>query len=212
MLPSNATDSLGSPVERSDTHVDRLNALWKLSVQRGLSDPERIRAMLAMAAEVLDMDLVVLGEFGEHYTARYVSDRLSVFPEGTTLAVEDVLCHGVHQSQTSVHFPDLTAHPLHAQDPLVTELDMRTYSGIPVSVGEEARWVLAFLRRHRDSTLNAVDIAYMDLIADWLGNALLSIVTKRSAAAYCLDGSADGVGEPARGRGASAKGKGSHAA
>jgi len=178
MLPPNATDPIGSPVERSDTHVDRLNALWKLSVQRGLSDPERIRAMLAMAAEVLDMDLVVLGEFGEQYTARYVSDRLCVFPEGTTLAVEDALCHVVHQSQASAHFPDLAAHPLHARDPLVTELDMRTYSGIPVSVGDEARWVLAFLRKHRDTTLNAVDIAYMDLIADWLGNALYQSAQK----------------------------------
>ncbi|HWR78527.1 MAG TPA: EAL domain-containing protein [Thiobacillus sp.] len=172
MQPVNQSDPRVPIANQGDTHVDRLKALWKLSVQPGLSDAERIRAMLAMAAEVLDMDLVVLGEFGEHYTARYVSDRLEVFPEGTVLATEAALCHVVHQTQTPSHIADLAAHPLYAQDPLVTDLGLRTYSGIPVSVGDEARWVLAFLRQRSESPPDSVDIAYMGLIADWLGNAL----------------------------------------
>lgn len=172
MQPIDPSCSCEPPVSRGDTHVDRLNALWKLSVRPGFSDPERIRAMLAMAAQVLDMDLVVLGEFGEHYTARYVSDRLGVFPEGTVLPAEAALCHLVHRSRTPAHFDDLAAHPVHARDPLVTELGFRVYSGIPVLVGDEARWVLAFLRQRSESPPDAVDIAYMDLIADWLGNSL----------------------------------------
>ena len=172
MVAVKESDPRAMPASQGNSHVDRLNALWKLSVQGGLSDPERIRAMLDMAAQVLDMDLVVLGEFGEHYIARYVSDRLGVFPEGTMLPVEAALCHVVHQRRTPCHIEDLAAHPLHAQDALVTELGMRTYSGIPVSAGDEARWVLAFLRRRSEAPPDAVDIAYMDLIADWLGNAL----------------------------------------
>jgi len=54
----------------------------------------------------------------------------------------------------------------------VNKLGLRTYSGLPVSVGEDSRWVLAFLRQHRESPHDAVDVAYMGLIADWLGNAL----------------------------------------
>lgn len=172
MVPVNESGQCASPASQGSSHVDRLNALWKLSVKSGLSDPERIRAMLDMAARVLDMDLVVLGEFGDNYTARYASDRLGVFPEGTVLPVEAALCHVVHQSRTPYHIEDLAAHPLHAQDILVTELGMRTYSGLPVAAGSEARWVLAFLRRRSESPPDAVDIAYMDLIADWLGNAL----------------------------------------
>ncbi|HEY0664372.1 MAG TPA: EAL domain-containing protein [Thiobacillaceae bacterium] len=140
-------------------------------MQRGLGDAERIRAMLAMAAEVLEMDLVVLGEFGDGYTARYVSDPLGVFPEGTTLAAEAVLCHAVHRTREPVHVGDLARHPEYADHARVAELGMRTYSGIPVAAGEEGRWVLALLRRDSGSPA-AVDIAYMDLIADWLGNAL----------------------------------------
>ena len=157
-----------------DTHVDRLNALWKLSVRGGLSDAERIRAMLAMAAGVLDMDLVVLSELGEHCTARYVSDRLGVFPEGSRQALEASPFHVVIHTRAPSHIVDLAAHPLYAGNPLVTEFGMRTFSGIPVSVGDETetRWVLAFLRRCGESLPGTVDVAYMSLIADWLGNAL----------------------------------------
>ncbi|MGK2952432.1 MAG: putative bifunctional diguanylate cyclase/phosphodiesterase [Thiobacillus sp.] len=157
---------------RGDTHVDRLNALWKLSVQRGLDDAERIRAMLAMAADVLDMDLVVLGNFGEHYTAHYVSDRLGVFPEGTVRMVETVLCHDVYLTCEPAHVADLREHPVYADHVVVTGLGLRTYSGLPVAMGDDPSWVLAFFSRHRASPPDAVDIAYMELIADWLGNAL----------------------------------------
>jgi hypothetical protein len=130
-----------------DTHVDRLNALWKLSVQRGLSDSERIHAMLDMAAQVLDMDLVMLGDFGENYTARYVSDRLGVLPEGTQMLVETALCHAVHLTREPSHIADLREHPVYADHVLVNQLGLRTYSGLPVSVGDDALWVLAFLRQ-----------------------------------------------------------------
>ena len=172
MQPVNQSDPVVPRVSQGDTHVDRLNALWKLSVQPGLSDAERIRAMLDMAAKVLDVDLVVLGEFGVHYTARYVSDRLGAFPEGTVLMVETVLCHAVHLTRQPSHIADLREDPLYADHALVNQLGLRTYSGLPVSVGEDSRWVLAFLRRHRESPHDAVDVAYMGLIADWLGNAL----------------------------------------
>ena len=172
MQPVNESDPRVPLVSQGDTHVDRLNALWKLSVQSGLSDAERIRAMLSMAAEVLDMDLVVLGEFGENYTAHYVSDRLGVFPEGTVRMVETVLCHGVYLAHEPAHIADLREHPMYADHAVVTGLGLRTYSGLPVAVGDDTSWVLAFFSRHRASSLNAVDVAYMGLIADWLGNAL----------------------------------------
>jgi diguanylate cyclase (GGDEF)-like protein len=172
MQPANESDPHVSTARAGDTHVARLNALWKLSVRRGLSDADRIRAMLNMAAEMLDMDLVVLGEFDERYTARYVSDRLGVFPEGTVLMVESVLCHPVQLARAASHVADLRKHAQYADHPLVNKLGLRTYSGLPVTVGEDERWVLAFLRQRYASPPQAVDIGYMELIADWLGNTL----------------------------------------
>jgi len=135
-----------------------------------------------------------------------------VYPEGTTLPVQEALCHVVHQSQTAAHFPDLAAHPLHAQDPLVTELDMRTYSGIPVSVGDEARWVLAFLRKYRETSLSAVDIAYMGLIADWLGNALYQSAQKDLLQRIALTDPLTGLPNRRAAEETPAKGKGAHPA
>lgn len=167
-----AHDLSVADIAPGDTHVDRLTALWKLSVRPGLSDADRIRAMLDMAAEVLDMDLVVLGEFSEQYTARYVSDRLGIFPEGTVLTIETVLCREVFLRREPQHIPDLRAHPLYAGHPTVTRMGLFCYSGLPVSVGDAPPWVLAFLRRRVGTAVDPVDIAYMALIADWLGNAL----------------------------------------
>jgi diguanylate cyclase (GGDEF)-like protein len=172
MHSADPTVSSAPPAIHGDMHVDRLNALWKLSVQGGLSDAERIRAMLEMAADVLGMDLVVLGEFGEQYTARYVCDRLGMFPEGTVMTVETVLCHGVYLTREASHIPDLREDTRYANHALVTKLGLRAYSGLPVAAGDNSRWVLAFLRRHCEPSPDAVDIAYMELIADWLGNAL----------------------------------------
>jgi len=172
MQPTHSSDTPAPLAGHGATHADRLNALWKLSVQRGLGDAERIRAMLDMAANVLDMDLVMLGDFGEHYTARYVSDRLGVLPEGTQMMVEAVLCHAVHLTRAPSHIADLREHPVYAGHALVNQLGLRTYSGLPVSVGDEERWVLAFLRQRSESPPDAVDISYMELIAGWVGNAL----------------------------------------
>ncbi len=172
MLLADEPDLNAPHASRCDMHVDRLNALWKLSVQRGLSDSERIRAMLAMAADVLDMDLVVLGEFGEHYTARYVCDRLGIFPEGTALTIEAAWCHHVHRTREALHVSDLSRDPAYADHALVAQLGLRAYSGLPVIAGDDMRWVLKFMSRRAGVLPDAVDIAYMELIADWLGNAL----------------------------------------
>jgi len=63
----------------------------------------------------------------------------------------------------------------------VNQLGLRTYSGLPVSVGDDERWVLAFLRQRCESPPDAVDIAYMGLIADWLAMPLHQNRTKNVA-------------------------------
>ncbi len=166
-----------SPAPRSDallagTPADRLNALWKLSVQRDLSDVQRIRAMLSMAAEMLDMDLVILGEFDDGYAARYVCDRIGVFPEGQTLPADDALCRETFLSRRIVHIPDLKRHGKYCEHPVVTHMGLGSYYGLPVEAGGGPRWVLAMLRRPTGEATDPGDLATMELIADWLGHAL----------------------------------------
>jgi len=108
-LPSKPYENASRAQSAGEAHIDRLNALWKLSVERGLSDAAHIRAMLEMAARVLD--------------------RIGAFPEGTTLAVDAALCRQVRHTQQPYHVADLSVHPEHANDPLVVDLGLRTYSG-----------------------------------------------------------------------------------
>jgi diguanylate cyclase len=124
-----------------------------------------------------------------------------MFPEGTVLMVETVLCHDVYLGREPVHIADLRNHPRCM--PTMRWCSRRgcaNYSGLPVTVGDDTSWVLAFLRQHRASPPDAVDIAYMGLIADWLGNALHQSAQKGPAAAHRADRSAHRSAQPARGR------------
>ncbi|MCA1978086.1 MAG: sensor domain-containing diguanylate cyclase [Thiobacillus sp.] len=160
---------LPAGAEAQALHLERLNALWKLSIQCGLDDRERIRTMLDMARRVLALDLVVLGQFDTTYHARHVSDGLAVLPEGAELPPDAVPCLTVMQSGCKRFIADISKTPY--ADPFATQMGLRAYAGFPVHAGDDASRVLAFLSRVPGEP-SVIDEAYMALIADWLGNAL----------------------------------------
>lgn len=144
-------------------------ALWKLVAQRDLVG-DRFHAMLTLSCQALGMELAVLGEFSTLYTVRYVHDTLSLLPEGTVMSVEDTLCQHVYHSREPLLIGNLLQHPLFASHPLVSQAGIRVYAGIPVWAGEEVQAVLAFLRRAPVvDEFSEADIAYMELVAGWLG-------------------------------------------
>ena len=125
-----------------------------------------------MAAEALGMDLAILGKFGKNHTLRYVYDRLKIVSEGMVIQLQDSLCSEVYKTNTPLHIPDLRAHPVLKHHRMATEAGLQLYSGVPINTGEKTEWVLAFLRRSISPPLNDEHIIYIELIADWLGNAL----------------------------------------
>ena len=166
-----------NPIRAGFSHAGRLKALWKLSTHYELDEDTRIRSVLRMASEALRMDLAILGQFGQTHTLRYVYDPLKIVSEGIVsegmvLQLQDSLCSEVYKSNTPVHIPDLKLHPVLKHHRMSTEADLQVYSGIPVNTGGKTEWVLAFLRRSVSPPLQDDDIIYMELIADWLGNAL----------------------------------------
>jgi diguanylate cyclase (GGDEF)-like protein len=151
-------------------HAERLKSLWKLVTQRDLSEEQRFHAMLQRACETLNMELAVLGEFPNEYNARYVYDTLRVLPEGTVLPVSDTFCQHVYRSREPLFVGDLSLHPQFQSHPLVTQSGLRVYAGIPVWAGEEVQAVLAFMRRDpMPDGFAEADVAYMELVAGWLG-------------------------------------------
>lgn len=178
MSSATQTEPPGLSADSGDVHIERLNALWKLSVQPGLGDAERVTAMLDMAVSELDMDMVVLEDFSDSSAMRYAIDRLEGFPESSRWMEKTALSQAVHLTREPSHIADLQQHPTYADHALVKHLGVQTYSGLPVFVGEKTGWVLAFLRQRREMPLDDIDIAYMGLVADWLGNALHQIDQK----------------------------------
>lgn len=151
----------------------RLNALWRQATRHDLGDADRSRAILTEAAHALGMDLAVLGEFNGEYRVRLAFDPLGVLPEGTVLPARETICRNVHLAREPLYFPDLAASSVFGSHPLVLEHGMRVYAGIPVWSGEEASGALAFLRRAPwPGKFEQADMAYMDLVARWLGHDL----------------------------------------
>jgi diguanylate cyclase (GGDEF)-like protein len=157
-------------VNESQQHAERLKTLWKLVTQRDLCEEDRFRAILSLAGQVLNMNLVALGEFSSCYTVRYVHDSLNLLPEGTVLSIQDTLCQHVFNSREPLFVSDLRQHPLFQTHHLVTQVGLNVYAGIPVWAGEDVQAVLAFMcRTPVEGGFNEADIAYMELVAGWLG-------------------------------------------
>ena len=154
------------------SHAECLRALWKLSTQNDLDEDTRIRAVLRMATEALGMDVAILGKSGRTSAQQYVYDPLKIVSENGVLQLHDALSSEVYETRTPRHIPDLSAHPELKHHQMVTEAGLQVFSGVPINTGEETDWVLAFLRRSASPPLNDEQIIYIELIADWLGNAL----------------------------------------
>ena len=161
-----------NPAPSGFWHVACLRDLWKLASQYELDDDTRIRAVLRLAAETLRMDIAVLGKFEPEHTLHYVHDTLNILSEGMMVELQDSMCKEVFVTQAPLHVPDLKTHPILRHHKLVTQNGLRVYSGLPVFTGGRIQWVLAFLRRAEAPPVGDEEIIYMELIADWLGNAL----------------------------------------
>ena len=183
MQPSDASAQEDAPGQglgsASPSHTElsrqtaRLNALWRQATRHDLGDAERSRAILREAALALGMDLAVLGEFNEHYRVRTAHDPLDILPEGTLLSPREAVCQAVHLARAPLFIGELSAHSDFSGHPLVREHGMHTYAGIPVWTGEEVEAVLAFMRRApTPECFDDADIAFMELVAGWLGHHL----------------------------------------
>lgn len=161
----------GNPARMSLWHTECLRDLWKLTSKYELEDNTRLRAVLRLAAETLRMDIVALCKPGAEPALCYVHDPLNVLSENM-LAELKTLADGIISKQANCVIPELESHSLGRELKLHTEADMQLYYGLPVQSGQRAEWVLAFLRGSATPEVDDEEMIYMELIADWLGNAL----------------------------------------
>lgn len=167
-----ATADCKAALDEANRHLERLKLLWKLVTSRdSVGDP--IDAMLALAVEALGMDTAAVGNFTDVYTVNYVYDKAGAIKVGMTFPVGDTLCQHVHDAKGPVFVEDLTRHPAFSHSLAVTQAGLRAYAGLPIWVGEGVHSVLAFFSRTPfKAPFGEADIAFMELLAAWLGNSL----------------------------------------
>ena len=152
-------------------HTECLRDLWKLTSKYELDDETRLRAVLRLAAETLHMEVVALSKFDPEPTLFYVHDSLNVLSENMVGELQ-TLAKQVVINQSDAFVTDLRNHPIARQQKLVTDAGMQVYYGLPVQTCKRPEWVLSFLRQESTPPVDEEEIIYMELIADWLGNAL----------------------------------------
>jgi diguanylate cyclase (GGDEF)-like protein len=178
----------------SIAHAERLKTLWQLATRRGLDEVARFHAMLRLASDALGMDLAVLVSFNDEYTAHYAHHTLGVLPEGPLIPSGDVICRRIHTMREPVFVADLVAHPEYRGHRLVDEAGLRAYVGVPVWAGEEVEGGLIFLRRQPMPALwSEADIAYMELVAGWLGYHLAQVRQQEEMERHALTDALTGL-------------------
>lgn len=154
---------------------ERLYSIWHLATQRQLEDGERIQAILIESCRLLGLDLALVGEVvSDQYRVQYAHDTDGRFGPGTEMPLKDTPCQVVYELQQSHLINDLQANPLTVSMPVAFLLKMQVYLGSPVWVGDRIWGVLAFAGRVQlDQERSAENIAFLELVAAWLGQLLL---------------------------------------
>ena len=158
-----------------DMRSERLYTLWRLATQRYVEDEERILAILKESCRVLGMDLALVGEVIDGlYRVHYAHDPECRMVQGMEMELFNTPCKFVYELRESHFIDDLQANPMTVFMPVVCDLNMQVYAGTPVWVGERIWGVLAFAgTRQFDETRTEENIAFLELVAAWLGQLLL---------------------------------------
>jgi diguanylate cyclase (GGDEF)-like protein len=153
----------------------RLQALWQLATNRETSGDEKIRPMLCLAQDALQMDAVMMNELtGDTMVIRALADSLRLFEVGRAFAVDDTLCSEVVKGKHSIIIPDLRADPDLYRNSLAVGTGLRGYSSVPIWAGATFYGTLVFMRRNPlDEQFGADDRAFMELLAAWFGQILV---------------------------------------
>jgi diguanylate cyclase (GGDEF)-like protein len=169
--------SLKKPARDTSMPVrsERLYSIWHLATQRYLEDEERIQAILTESCRVLGLDLALVGEVvNDQYRVQYAHDPEGRFVPGTEMPLRNTPCQAVYERRQSHLINDLQGNPLTVAMPVSHLLKMQVYVGAPVWVGDRLWGVLAFAgRRQLDEESSREDIAFLELVAAWLGQLLL---------------------------------------
>lgn len=153
----------------------RLQVLWRIATSRTRSEGEKVRLMLKLAMDTLDMDVAALSEkVGEHFVPVYLLDTLGLSKLEEVCPFE-MLCHHASEGEKSLFVPDLRVSNRPEFEQVAQTFDICAYVGIPIWLDEKFYGMLVFLRRKplEGGSFTQDDQAFMELIAAWFSQMLL---------------------------------------
>ncbi len=155
-------------------HSDRLRALWQLATDRETPDMDKLRQMLRLGLDTLEMETSALTQYDDGTLhVRFKVGLAMLFEEGQTAPLNDSLCAETLRNRRSQFIDDIHLHPQYSISDMVKAWQLRAFVSAPIWVGPEIYGTLTFYdRRLRDHPFSEEDKVFVELLAAWFGKVL----------------------------------------
>ena len=166
----------------------RLQALWQIATSRTRSEGEKVRMMLRLGMDTLEMDVAMLSEkVGDHFSPAYLMDMLGLSMTKDACPCEILRLHSDGEEK-SLFVADLSASGRPAFEAVAQKFGIHTYVGIPIWLGEKFYGMLVFLREKplAEGRFAQGDEAFMELLAAWFSQMLLQLKQRQKLETQAL--------------------------
>lgn len=166
----------------------RLQVLWQIATSRTRSEDEKVRMMLRLGMDVLDMDAAMLSEkVGEYFVLAYLEDTLGMFKVEEACPLGD-LCQHAADKNRGLFIGNMEASEMPELVEKAANLGVHAYAGIPLWVGEQFYGTLVFLRKKplAEGKFAQDDETFMELLAAWFSQMLLQLKQRQKLETQAL--------------------------
>jgi diguanylate cyclase (GGDEF)-like protein/PAS domain S-box-containing protein len=166
----------------------RLQVLWQIATSRTRSEGERVRMMLRLGMDTLDMDAALLSEkVGDRFMLAYLVDTLGMFKAEEVCPLGE-LCQNAADEDRGLFIADMGASGRPKLAELAAGFGVHAYAGIPLWVGEQFYGTLVFLRKKplAEGKFSPGDEAFMELLAAWFSQMLLQLKQRQKLETQAL--------------------------
>lgn len=166
----------------------RLQVLWQIATSRTRSEGEKVKMMLRLGMDTLEMDAALLSEkVGENFVLAYLVDTLGMFQAEQACPLEK-LCQHVADENRGIFIADTGASEKPELAKAAVSFGIHAYAGIPLWVGEQFYGTLVFLRKKplAEGKFSRGDEAFMELLAAWFSQMLLQLKQRQKLETQAL--------------------------
>ena len=137
-------------------------------VVRSEEPARRLGSLVRMTRDLLDLDVALLSEIRDgHETALLAAGEWWAGGQlqGASIPIEDSFCRLMLEGRIGNAVPDARRQPAVAELPMVQQLGVGAYMGIPIRPGDAELYVLCCLAREARPSLGAREVKLLSGLA-----------------------------------------------